>query len=59
MTSLLPIILSIAVIAAVIIGAAGAFIVVKRPAERKKGLLMVAVAAVTLANVWLLSAPLP
>jgi len=56
---MLAIILSFAVIAAFIIGGGGVWIMLKRPEERKKGLLMVGVAIVTLVNVWLLAAPVP
>lgn len=59
MTNMLAIILSFAVIAAFIIGGGGVWIMLKRPDERKKGLLMVGVAIVTLINVWLLAAPIP
>ncbi|MBA4757161.1 hypothetical protein [Sphingosinicella sp.] len=58
MTNMLAIILSFAVIAALIIGGGGVWIVLKRPGERNKGLLMVGVAIVTLVNVWLLAAPI-
>ncbi|MBW7947577.1 MAG: hypothetical protein H3C60_14390 [Sphingomonadaceae bacterium] len=59
MTNMLAIILSFAVIAAFVIGSGGVWIALKRPGERKKGLLMVGVAIVTLVNVWLLAAPVP
>lgn len=58
MTNMLAIILSFAVIAAFVIGGGGVWIMLKRPAELKKGLLMVGVAIVTLVNVWLLAAPI-
>lgn len=59
MTNTLAIILSFAVIASFIIGGSGVWIILKRPAERKKGLLMVGVAIVTLVNVFLIATPIP
>jgi hypothetical protein len=59
MTNMLAIILSFAVIAAFIIGGSGVWIMLKRPAERKKGLLMVGVAIVTIVNVLLIATPVP
>lgn len=59
MSGFLTIVLSTAVIAAFVIGGSGVYIALKRPAERRKGLLMIVVALVTIINVWLLSAPLP
>lgn len=59
MTGMLPIILSLAVLASFVIGGAGVWTVLKRPGERRKGLLMIGVAVVTLVNVWLLAAPAP
>lgn len=59
MSDLLVAVLSFAVIAAFIIGGAGIYILLKRPMERRKGMLMLAAGIVTLLNVWLLSAPLP
>ena len=59
MSGLFGIALSIAIIFALVLAAGGTYIVVKRPrGERSKGLLMIAVAVVTIANVWLLSAPI-
>ncbi|MHB9878870.1 hypothetical protein ACSMXM_04315 [Pacificimonas sp. ICDLI1SI03] len=59
MGSVVQIALSLAVVFAVILAAAGIFIVLRRPrTERTKGLLMIAVAAVTVVNIWLLTAPL-
>ncbi|MBV7256724.1 hypothetical protein KCG44_07985 [Pacificimonas sp. WHA3] len=59
MSGFVNIAMSLAVLFAFILAAGGAFILVRRPrAERTKGLLMLAVAVVTLGNVWLLSAPL-
>lgn len=52
-------IMSLAVIAAFLIGGSGVYILLRKPAERRKGLLMVLVGAITLVNVWMLSAPLP
>ncbi|MEE4350340.1 MAG: hypothetical protein V2J26_08940 [Pacificimonas sp.] len=58
MSMVLQIALSLAVLFAIILAGGGLYIVVKRPAkERIKGLLMIAVAIVTVANVWLLTAP--
>jgi hypothetical protein len=58
MNDVMTIIVSLSVIAAFAIGGAGIYILARRPAaERKKGVLMIAVAVVTLANVWLLTAP--
>ena len=49
---------AIAVIVAIVLSVAGAFIIVRRPpGERSKGILMIAVAIVTVANVWLLTSP--
>ncbi|MBZ6379887.1 hypothetical protein B5C34_13740 [Pacificimonas flava] len=58
MEILLKIALSVAVIGAFALLVGGAYILLRRPrAERKKGLLMIAVAVVTVTNVWLLTAP--
>ena len=58
MSGVLNIALAVAVIFAIVLAIGGAFILVRRPrGERIKGLLMLAVAAVTLVNVWLLTAP--
>lgn len=55
---ILQVVLSVAVLAAIMLAAAGIFILLRRPAsERAKGLLMLAVAGVTLVNIWLLTAP--
>lgn len=59
MSEALGIIISFAVIAAFIIGGAGVYVLLKRPGERRRGVLMVGVALVTLVNVWLLAAPAP
>ena len=59
MSSLITIALSVAVIFAFVLVAGGIYILLKRPRpERIKGVLMIAVAAVTLINIWLLSAPI-
>ncbi|MGB7406546.1 MAG: hypothetical protein WA906_12725 [Pacificimonas sp.] len=55
---ILNISLSLAILFAGVLVAGGVYILVKRPrAERTKGLLMIAVAVVTVGNVWLLTAP--
>jgi hypothetical protein len=59
MTDGISIALSLAIVAAFAIGGGGLYILLKRPAERRRGLLMVLVAAITIANVWLLTAPIP
>jgi hypothetical protein len=55
---MLSAILSVAMLAAFALLAGGVWLIVKR-AERKKGLLMIAAAAVILANVAIWTAPLP
>ncbi|MEM8825992.1 MAG: hypothetical protein AAGD40_03580 [Pseudomonadota bacterium] len=50
--------LSLAIIFAFVLAGGGLYILLRRPRrERTKGLLMVAVAIVTVMNVWLLTAP--
>lgn len=58
MQDVLGVALSIAVLVALALTAAGIYILVRRPHERIKGLLMIAVAIVTIANVWFLTAPI-
>ncbi len=59
MSTVATIALSLAVIFAFVLMAGGVYILLKRPrGERIKGLLMIAVAVVTVGNVWLLSAPI-
>ena len=58
MNNVLAIALSIAVIFSFVLAIGSVYILLKRPRkERVKGLLMLGVAAVTLTNVWLLTAP--
>lgn len=58
MSGFLGIALSAAVIFSFVLAAGGLYILARRPRpERIKGILMIAVAGVTLVNVWLLSAP--
>lgn len=58
MGTLLSIAFSAAVLVAIALTVAGLYILIRRPRERIKGLLMIAVAIVTFANVWLLTAPI-
>lgn len=58
MGTLLSIAFSAAVLVAIALTVAGLYILIRRPRERFKGLLMIAVAIVTFANVWLLTAPI-
>ena len=58
MTGIAGFAMSIAVLVAIVLTAGGVYILAKRPRrERIKGLLMIAVAIVTVGNVWLLTAP--
>ena len=55
---MIGLVLSMAMLAAFALGAGGAWLIVKRR-DRKRGMLMIAVALVTLGNVLILSWPAP
>lgn len=59
MSPMLTYLLSFAVIASFVIGSGGVYILVKRPTDRRRGVLMIGVAIVTMVNVWLMAAPVP
>ncbi len=56
MTSTASILLSLGVLAALLLIGAGAF-ALRKPAERKRGALMIVAGLVTLVNVWLYTMP--
>lgn len=53
MSRLIPLLLSLAVLAALALIGGGAYLAARRPADRQRGLLMLLAGAVTLLNIWL------